>query len=227
MQKWKCFIKKQNKITLTLHRPNNTKAKTFRKEKEKLWNSYTTSNSTGREDIFSNLYHTVSPWNNNEELCMSWILINVRLEHRYSNGQLNQTDAVTECHDGNHMWHRMKWQAALQICITAGTGLYSWPDTSQQSQQKSSRGSRSCSSTIPSTLLPLDLSGPLQIITPFALWVVCWCLSVIQFWGCNGTKAHCRVCQRKFWSVIYLENSLNKIRKIYEVDLTSYNNQPY
>lgn len=86
MQKWKCFIEKQNKIILTLQRPKNTKAKTYRKEKGKLWNSYTTSNGMGwREDIFSNLCHAVSPWNNNEELCMSCILINVRLEHRNSN----------------------------------------------------------------------------------------------------------------------------------------------
>lgn len=76
----------------------------------------------------------------------------------------------------------------------------------------------SWSSAILSTLLPLDFSGPFQTIAPFALWVLCWCLSVILFWGCNGTEGCRDVCQRKSWSISYLENSLNKISKINEVN---------
>lgn len=59
MQKWKCFIEKQNKIILTLHRPNNKKAKAYRKEKGKLWNSFRTSNGTGK--VFFAIYATLLP----------------------------------------------------------------------------------------------------------------------------------------------------------------------
>lgn len=66
------------------------------------------------------------------------------------------------------------------------------------------------------SLWPLS---PFQTMAPLALWLLCWCLSVTLFWGCNDTKGHCSVCLRKSRSINYLENFFNKISKIQDVDL--------
>lgn len=104
MQKWKCFIEQQNKIILTLHRPNNTTAKKKKniqkREGKTLEQLYNIKWHGEGRCFFSNLCHTVYPWNNNEELCMSCILINVRLEHR----NLNESTELDRCCDRIPWW---------------------------------------------------------------------------------------------------------------------------
>lgn len=65
---------------------------------------------------------------------------------------------------------------------------------------------------------PSGLLGPLSDHRTFCLVGALLCLSVILFWGCSSTKGCCNVCQRKSWTISYLENSLNKISKINEVN---------
>lgn len=163
MQKWKCFIEKQNKIILTLHRPNHTKVKTYRKGKtlEQLYNIKQHGKGRYFFQFVPRCFPMKKQWGTLHELHIDKCYVRAQ-KLKWINWFRRM---LWQPHNGNCMWHRMKWQAYLRhlkISFTLGTGLYSWPERPQQSQGECSG---TCPRTIPSTLLPLTSHQ------------LCWCLS--------------------------------------------------